>query len=282
MKINHLKSSEIDFEAYDNCIIHSSQSRIYALSWFLNIVSPDWELLMADDYNFVMPIPIRKKYFFTKNAIQPSGCYQLGVFSIKELNAQIFNDFIDAIPVKKYALKFNPENRFQRPKIGICANLILDLNQSYENIRSKYKKERVRMIDAAKGIVYKKDNNIEPYWSFVAQNCNSSRDSHNLDKYELIFKEASKRNLLEVWIAINNKYELQATVCFTKWKSRIYYFFPASIQQQAMSGLLDRYIQANANSELILDFAASSSPIAARFIESFGTVFEPYPSLTKK
>ena len=282
MKINYIKNSEIDFEAYDNCIVQSSQSRIYALSWFLNIMSPGWELLMADDYNFVMPIPIRKKNIFTKSAKQPSGCHQLGICSTNELNAQIFSDFLDAIPVKSYALKLNSDNLFQHPKIGVCTNYILDLNQSYESIRSNYKNERIRILDAAKDVIYEKDNNIEPYWTFVAKNCNSSRDSHNLDKYELIFKEASKRNLLEVWIVKNNKNEIQATVCFIKWKKRIYYFFPASTQQQAMSSLLDKYILENANNELILDFAASSSPITARFIESFGAVFESYPSLTKR
>jgi len=282
MKINYLRNSKIDFEAYDNCITQSSQSRIYALSWVLNIVSPDWGLLMADNYNYVMPIPIKKKFLFRRSAIQSSGSHQLGIFSTKELTAQIFNDFINAIPTKTYALKLNSGNIFQCPKMGVCTNYILDLNQSYKDIKLKYKKDRIRSLVAAKDFIFEKDNKIEPYWAFISKNCNSSRDTHNLDKYELIFKEAAKRELLEVWTAKNNKNELQAAACFVKWGKRVYYFFPASIQQQSISNLLDKYIRDNSNSELILDFAASKSPIAALLIESFGAVFESYPSLTKK
>ena len=281
MQINYLKKSKIDFEAYDNCITQSSQSRIYALSWYLNIMTPRWELLMADNYNFVMPIYVKRQFFY-KYAAQSSGCYQLGIFSSKELDAQIFNDFIDAIPAKSYVLKFIPNNLFPHPKMGVCTNYVLNLNQSYEGIRSQYKKGRISLIETAKDVVFEKNNKIEPYWDFISQHCSSNRDSRNCGKFELIFKEASKRELLEVWAVRNNKNVLQATVCFIKWGKRVYYFFPASIQQQLLSSLLDNFVRENSNSELILDFVASSSPVTARFIESFGAVFEPYPSLTKK
>ena len=284
MKINYLKNTEIDFEAYDNCITQSSQNRIYALSWYLNIMSTDWELLMADDYNFVMPIPVKRKFLFRKEIVQSSGCQQLGIFSTKELDGQIFNDFINAIPAKSFVLKFNSDNIFPHPraKMGVSTNYILNLNQSYENIRLQYKKERIRALETTQNVILEKNNNVEPYWTFISENRNSSRDAHNLDKFEFIFKEAAKRGLLEVWTTKNNKNVLQAVACFVKWGNRVYYFFPASINQQFLSNLLDKYIQENAGNDLILDFVASSSPISARFIESFGAVFEPYPSLTKK
>jgi len=282
MKIVHVKHKDIDFETYDNCITQSSQNRIYALSWYLNIVSPGWELLMEDDYNFVMPIPIKKKSFFRKKVLQSSRCQQLGIFSTKGLDVQIFSDFINAIPAKSYALKLNSDNIFPHTRMGVSTNYILNLNQSYENIRLQYKKERIRALETTQNVIFEKNDHVETYWTFISENCNSSRDAHNLGKFELIFKEASKRGLLEVWIAKNSKNVLQATVCFVKWGKRIYYFFPASIHQQFLSSLLDKYIQENSNNELILDFVASSSPVSARFIESFGAVFEPYPSLTKK
>jgi len=282
MKINYLKNTEIDFEAYDNCITQSSQNRIYALSWYLDIMSPDWELLMADDYNFVMPIPIKKKLLYRKKVLQSSGCHQLGIFSTKELDGQIFNDFINAIPAKSFVLKFNSDNMFPHAKMGVSTNYILNLNQSYEDIRLQYKKERIRALETTQNIIFEKNNHVEPYWTFISQNCNSSRDAHNLDKFEIIFKEAFKRELLEVWVAKNNKNMLQATACFVKWGKRVYYFFPSSIHQQFLSSLLDKYIQENSNNDLILDFVASSSPVSAQFIESFGAVFEAYPSLTKK
>ncbi len=282
MKIIYLKHSEINFEKYNNCIEQSLQSRIYALSWYLSIVSPGWELLMADDYSYVMPIPIKKKFLLSRNIIQSSGCQQLGIFSTKEIDAQIFTEFIDAIPAKSFDLRFNSNNFFQHPKSGICTNYILDLNQSYDNIRTKYKKERVRILETAQDVVFEKSDKIEFYWDFISENCNSNRDSHNLKKFESIFKEASDRRLLEVQVVKDTANRLKASVCLIKWRKRLYYLFPASVQQQSLSYLLDECILKYANNELILDFVASSSPVTARFIESFGAVFEPYPRLMKK
>ena len=99
MRIYYLKNQEINFKAYDFCVENSTQGTIYATSWYLNIVSPGWELLMADDYNYVMPIPVKKKLFF-KYAIQPPLSQQLGVFSLKELTIDIFQSFIKHIPYR--------------------------------------------------------------------------------------------------------------------------------------------------------------------------------------
>ena len=282
MKINHLKYPKIDFKAYDNCIEQSSQRRIYALSWYLDIISPGWELLMADNYSYVMPIPVKKKFLISKSAIQSSASQQLGIFSAKELDAKIFKSFIDAIPCRSYDLRFNPNNIFSYSNLGVCTNYILDLNRSYENIKEKYKQDRLRIVESPQNLVFEKSENIESYWDFIVTNCNSHRDLRNLQKFRLIVDEAVKRELFEIWIAKgSHKNELKASVCLLKWEGRIYYSHPASTQQQAMTCLLDRCIKEYANSDLVLDFMASSSPTSARFIESFGAVFEPYPRLTK-
>jgi len=281
MKINHLKHSEINFEAYDNCITQSLQSRLCALSWYLDIFSPGWELLMADDYTYVMPIPLKKKNLFFRSAIQSSGCQQLGIFSTKELDAKIFKEFVGAIPTRTYDLRFNSDNLFHYPKMGVCTNFILKLNQSHEDIKKKYKEDRLRILDSSQDIVFEQGENIELYWSFIVENCNSRRNLRNIAKFESVFREASQRKMLEIWATKNDKGQLNAVVCLIKLKNRIYYLCPASTQHQYMTHLVDRCIREYAGKELILDFVASSSPVSARFIESFGAVFESYPRLTK-
>jgi len=282
MKINRLKHSRINFEVYDSCIMQSSQNRVYALSWYLDIFSPGWKLLMADDYSYVMPIPMKRKFLFFRHAHQPSGCQQLGVFSTKDLDTQICRRFAEAIPTRTYDLRFNSSNRFQYPRIRTCTNYVLNLNQPYSEIRKKYKEDRLRILDSAQDITFEKGEDIEPYWDFIVENCISRRNLHNIRKYEKVFKEAAKRELLEVWAAKNSKGQLESAVCIIKFQDRIYYLCPASLRQQCMTYLLDRCIQEHAGKELILDFVASSSPTSARFIESFGAVFEPYPRLKKK
>ncbi|MDR1631378.1 MAG: hypothetical protein LBR97_00560, partial [Dysgonamonadaceae bacterium] len=73
MKIEWLKHEEIDFQAYNRCIESSSFGAVYAMSWYLDAVSPFWELLMAENYRYVMPLPVKRK-FRIKYLMQPLFC----------------------------------------------------------------------------------------------------------------------------------------------------------------------------------------------------------------
>ena len=83
--IQYLKNKEIDFKKYDACIEAAINSRIYAYSWYLNIVADNWDALVLNDYEAVMPLPWRQKYFI-KYIYPPAWTQQLGVFSSAEVN----------------------------------------------------------------------------------------------------------------------------------------------------------------------------------------------------
>ena len=62
--IRYLTENEIDFKKYDQCIANALNSRIYAYSWYLDIVADkNWDVLVLNDYEAVMPMPKRKRYF---------------------------------------------------------------------------------------------------------------------------------------------------------------------------------------------------------------------------
>jgi hypothetical protein len=54
--IKYLKHKEINKEKWDKCISSSHNKIIYALSWYLDVVSPNWDGLIKGDYEAVMPI----------------------------------------------------------------------------------------------------------------------------------------------------------------------------------------------------------------------------------
>ena len=62
MYIKFVPHNEIDFAAYDRCIEQSSFGTIYAMSWYLNAVNSAWNLLVLDDYRYVMPLPFKRKF----------------------------------------------------------------------------------------------------------------------------------------------------------------------------------------------------------------------------
>ena len=78
--IKYIKRRDLDITKYDACIENSIQSRIYALSWYLDVVADNWDVLVLNDYEAVMPIPWKQK-FGLKYITQPYFCQQLTIYS---------------------------------------------------------------------------------------------------------------------------------------------------------------------------------------------------------
>ena len=97
--IQYLKRNQLDIIKYDNCIELSLNSRIYVFSWYLDIVSDNWDVLVLNDYEAVMPLPWRQKYFI-KYVYPPAWTQQLGVFSNSKINADLVKQFVKSIPKK--------------------------------------------------------------------------------------------------------------------------------------------------------------------------------------
>ena len=285
MKILHLKSNEIDYEAYDSCIENSSQGTIYAMSWYLDIVSPGWELLMADDYNFVMPVPLKKK-FFLKYAIQPPLCQQLGIFSLKELTQEIFSRFIKTIPYNYCHFYLNASNVFNNIAFKLRSNYELDLNQSFDKTKANFSTNCLRNIKKAEkeNLCFKKMTDVDVYISLLKRNTINTFLKKNLNLLAAILRKTENTGT-EIWNVFEENGEILAIAPLVKWKNRMYYLAPVSTirgkQKYAMFFLLDQFIKEKSATKLVLDFEGSMIQGVARFYEGFGSQNKPYPELIK-
>ena len=97
--IKHVTHNELDKIKWDNCIDHANNTLIYAYSWFLDVVSPNWEALVYNDYEAVMPLTHKRK-FLINYLYQPFFTQQLGVFSRFENQAELTRSFLVSIPTK--------------------------------------------------------------------------------------------------------------------------------------------------------------------------------------
>ena len=81
--INYLTNEQIDKSRWDDCVAHAVNGNVYAFSWYLDIVHPEWEALVEMiDGNYVTIMPITKKKKYLINYLcQPFFVQQLGVFS---------------------------------------------------------------------------------------------------------------------------------------------------------------------------------------------------------
>lgn len=285
MKIRLLSYNDIDLEAYNRCVESSPFASMYAMSWYLDVVSPRWKLLMAGDYRYVMPLPVKEKWGL-KYLMQPYFCQQLGIFSSSVLSVDVYKRFISAIPYCIYRLQFNSGNLFDE-RLSVRNNYVLDLNHSYLYIQKNYKKNFIRNLKKAERENLRLEESTDwSVFSDVVKNNAGERPIRSLlDVFETVIQQIKHRVIIKIWSVRNEQASVLSSALFVQWKNRIYYMLPVSTaegkQKQSMSFLLDKFIEQHAGRELVLDFEGSSLPGVARFYAGTGAVNECFPVLSR-
>ena len=138
--IKVLKHNKIDKKSWDDCIHKSFNGNVYALSWYLDIIHPEWDALVENNYERVMPLTNSKK-FGLSYMFQPFFAQQLGVYSTSQLSQEDVERFINAIP-KQYLLtqyRLNSYNKvdYDSEIIAKHRNVELDLIYDYQYLTSR-------------------------------------------------------------------------------------------------------------------------------------------------
>jgi hypothetical protein len=277
MKITHLKHNEIDKGKWDNTISNSQNHMFYAFSWYLDIVSPDWEALISDNYEFLMPLPVKKKYLI-KYIVQPILTQQLGIFSSKTIEKETVKLFIRKIPYLSYELNLNEENKIEQ--CITLPNLVLKLDKEYGFIRSSYSKNTIRNIEKAKksALIITENITINRFIEFIQTSTHLY--DNNISTIKKLIQVGLSKNTFQLLGVKDYKNEIICALCTAKTNNRIIYLLPASNEigksKSAMFLLIDYLIQQNSSSNLTLDFEGSKIEGIARFYKGFGATLKPY------
>ena len=274
MKIIHYKHHEIDLIKWDDCIQNASNALVYAESWYLDIVSPKWEALILDDYEYVMPLPVKKKYGFSF-LVQPPLTQQLGVFSKHIIEENIIENFIKKIPYRSYHLNLNEQNIYHK---GVkLPNLLLHLNKDYETLFSAFSTNTKRNLKKCKLFNINIKNNLSAheflkFYHSVEKNYPTESEK----KINKLIEESSIREKISLFGACNLNNELISALVLLHSPQRIIYLLPISNKEGkdtlAMFGIVDKIIQNYANNDLIFDFEGSKIKGVASFYEGFGAI----------
>ncbi|MDR2804979.1 MAG: GNAT family N-acetyltransferase [Dysgonamonadaceae bacterium] len=280
MKIQFVKHNEIDKTRYDRCILDASNGAIYAMSWYLDVVAPGWQLLATPDYTWVMPLPGKKK-FGIPYLLQPLMCQQLGIFSPEKISKEIYLRFLKKIPAVYCILQLNSGNLFDQKEVR--PNYLLDLRPDYKTVQSRYHANtRVQLKKAGKaGLTI--DGTTDPSelleWT---QQQSAYYTGKVWDIAQKLSVQAQKNGSLHVrCVRDETASEILSGVFFFQWKNRFYYLTPVSSskgkQTGAMRLLVDRFIAEWAGQNYWIDFEGSALPSVAQFYRSFGASPEWYP-----
>lgn len=283
MKLIHLRNNAIDFEKWDKCIESSHNQIMYAFSWYLDIVSPGWEALVSENYEYIMPLPTKSKYKIPY-LVQPLMTQQLGIFSKEIIDEAIIKEFVDKIPYYSYELNLNEKNFHS--KALVYPNYLLNLDQPYEIIQSKYSKNTRRNIDKAikQKLTIKEGLPLEEFIEFYKSQQRSYLSVGELKLKHLLEKGVTQK-AIKLYGILNSNEELIAALSILKSSKRLTYLLPVSNSDgkssSAMFLLIDYLIKNEIGNDKVLDFEGSKIEGIARFYKGFGAKNHPYFVLKK-
>ena len=284
--IVYLKNPEIDREQWDNCITASQSIKPYAFSWYLDIMAPGWEALIDDDYDSVFPLPGFSKfgiYYITT----PIFLQQLGAFSPDKPVENVIYEFIEYMPefYKFVDLCVGQKINYKGYKTIERSNYELDLSARYEKLWDGFTSDCRRNIQLGAKKKFELDSNVSPdelinlfVWNKgIKLRGIKIRDYDRLkslmnycinnNKGKIIgIRTARKRLIFGVFLV---QIPGSITILFTSST-------PESRDKRTGYFVINEIIKENALTETILDFAGSSIPSIASFMESFGSVNNPY------
>lgn len=283
MKIKHLSHFSINKQNWDELILQADNGLVYALSWYLDIITPKWEALISSDLKYVMPVPIKYKYKLPY-IVQPLMAQQLGVFGKAPVPAEIVRMFVKNLPSYSYQLNLNHANLY--PKSFQMPNYVLSLADSYDKLSRSFSKNTARNIQKAekKGLKIVHDYNTEDFLKLY-ESVNRKYKSPDLETMHVLITQGLERNIFQIKAVSNKKGDVIAALCYTLFKDRFTYLIPVSNEQgkkdSAMFYLVDYLIRKASGTDILLDFEGSSIPGVAQFYRGFGAVNQPYHIIKK-
>ena len=282
MHISYLKHADIDKGKWDKCIADSANGLIYAYSYYLDIMSKNWDAVILNDYQAVMPLTWNKK-FGISYLRQPAFTQQLGIFGNIVFDEEITDLFISkALQIFPFAeINLNYANEYKNNATKKW-NLILPLKRSFDEIEKDFRKDFVKKIKK-NNLNYESSGEIEKVIQLFKENYGYRlRIPQNAyQQWFSLCKHLHSRGEILVRKVSSAKGELISMALLLKDERRIYYVMsatlPAGRKQQANYFLLYQVIKEFAEQDLIFDFEGSEISSIKSFFLKFGPVEQPYP-----
>ena len=285
--IRYIERKDIDIQKWDRCIDESENGLIYAYSFYLDTMSANWDALVLNDYEAVMPLTWNKKFGYYY-LYQPAFTACLGVFG-RNLTEKLVGDFLDSIPkhFKLIEINLNAGNIFSVPTgfSILKKNYFLRLDRSYEELHQNFRENIRRNIKKSvqAGCTVKKNIAIQDVIELGKAQLSSVTNVKPVDfeNFERLYNLLKPEQRITYGI-YREKRLLSAAVYFI-FRGRAYYILAGNHPDGKTLGtshyLIDRFIADHAGTPLVLDFEGSDVQSLAFFYESFGSEVEVYPAI---
>lgn len=284
-ELHYIKHHDIDYDKWDGCIDAAINSRIYANTWHLDRTATNWDALVMGDYEFVMPLPIRRKFGITY-LFQPMFSQQLGIYPAANsaISSQFYSFLSRHFRYVKVHLNAGNLPRKNSTSLNFEAkqNYLLPLEQSYGEIKKFYSANAKRNIAKASknNLSLIQGIRLETYLDFIQKNLLTNVSKKSVATLKNIIAYGQYKGFGEIYGVYTSDNELCSAVYFCRWKDRVIYLHASSNaagkELGGMYFLVNEFIKRNVGKNLTLDFEGSMLPGVARFFDGFGASPETY------
>lgn len=289
MAITYIANKDIDITKWDTCLSRSFNKVIYAQRFYLDQMASNWDALVLNDYEAIMPLPWRKKWGF-RYLYQPAFTQQGGVFSMCPLGVQTLSEFMTEARAKfKFAeftgnsgVLFPPSDNYT---LVSRLNLTLKLSDSHPEHILRYDSITKKNLKRASNtdLKYLPSADYIGIIEFYRQQYETRLpdfDAGDYKKFEKICdKLFSEKNLI-CRTVVQQSGNVVAGVVLLKDHHRLYNLISAvnaeGRKTQANYLLYDKMIEEFCGQSLILDFEGSDIPGIAEFYKRFNPEAESY------
>ena len=286
-KIDIIPSKQIDKTLWNQTVASSANGLIYAQSQYLDAVTDQWDGLVINHYEQIMPLPWRMKagikYLYT-----PPFTQQLGLIG-KTLDLPI-NQIIKRLQASfRYgSVLFNAGNGQLAKATGASprSNLLLNLDQSFDTVKSLFRKDHIKNAQKAlkAGLIYTDNISVQDavlfYANIQGEKTKHVQAQHYQDLIQFCDQQLLANQQCFTRAVIDASGAPMSTALFLNDQKRIYNILNATNDKgkSAESNHLLFYllIQEFAETNYLLDFEGSSIPGIKYFYEGFGCQEEIY------
>ncbi|MCC7400022.1 MAG: GNAT family N-acetyltransferase [Chitinophagaceae bacterium] len=261
---------------------------VYAYSFYLDEMSENWDALVLNDYEAVMPLTWNKKYGIYY-LYQPFLTAQSGIFG-NNITSDLLEQFLRSVPQKFQYWDFclNQGNVFRLKSFSLFerSNFVLSLNNSYIELFNSFNeniRRNVRKSEQA-GCIIQRSFEIEKVTGAASEQM--KKFAHNwkggLERFKKLYHFLHQKGMATTYGVFLNQ-QLMASCVLLYSHNRIYYVLvgntPNGKTMGASHALINAIIKDHAGKDLLLDFEGSDIPSLAFFYRSFGSTEEKYAAI---
>ena len=296
--IHYVSQEKIDRPQWDALITQAPNGLIYALSWYLDIVSPGWEALIKEEggrYVAVLPLPVRRK-FGMRYLIQPLFTQQLGLFYLEPPTAADWARIGQLLHqqfryITRYAFNVGNAEVVGSNDLAMSGmwtrNYHLSLRPAYEELWASYRPDRRRHLRKAQAhsLRVEPTTDVELLVKLFDENTAHRLNGVLGEAYEYpmlraLYAAAGRAGMASMWQVRAAQGQVVAMMFLLHFRQQVIYLFNSSTAEGkamgAISVMIDEFVRRHAEQDLCFDFESPGVPSLERFYSSFGPAAVPY------